>query len=125
MKHSTQNLKVPTPEQAREYGRRGGIASQKATKRRKMWKDIISAMLEAPATEADKKQIRKQFNLLAEEAKNLTVSDTLMAKLITKARRKGDLKTVELIGKIAKQIVERSEMTIIEEQPLFADDKDD
>lgn len=125
MKHSTKNLKVPTPEQAREYGRRGGIASQKATKRRKMWKDIISAMLEAPATEADKKQIREQFNLSAAEAKNLTVSDYLMAKLITKAKRNGDLKTVELVGKIAKQIVERSEMTIIEEQPLFADDKDD
>ncbi|NLE25909.1 MAG: hypothetical protein GX625_11325 [Clostridiaceae bacterium] len=89
-----------------------------------MWKDIISAMLEAPITEADKKQLRKQFNLSAEEAKNLTVSDKLMAKLITKARN-GDLKTIELIGKIAKQIVERSEMTIIEEQPLFADGKDD
>lgn len=124
MNHSTKNLKVPTPEQAREYGKRGGIASQKATKRRKMWKDIISAMLESPATEADKKQIRKQFNLSAEEAKDLTVSDTIMAKLITKTR-KGDLKTVELVGKIAKQIVERSEMTIIEEQPLFADGKDD
>ena len=124
MKHSTKNLKTPTPEQAREYGRRGGIASQKATKRRKMWKDIISAMLEAPITEADKKQILKQFNLSAEEAKDLTVSDKLMAKLITKARN-GDLKTIELIGKIAKQIVERSEMTIIEEQPLFADGKDD
>ena len=41
-----QNLRVPTSEQAREYGRRGGKASQKKRKERKALREQLLAILE-------------------------------------------------------------------------------
>ncbi len=42
---NTQNLKVPTSEEAREYGRKGGIASGKSRALRKTFKQAINSEL--------------------------------------------------------------------------------
>lgn len=39
------NLRVPTSKQAREYGRRGGLASAKAKKERKTFKEELLLLL--------------------------------------------------------------------------------
>lgn len=43
---NAKNLKVPTSIQAREYGRKGGIASGKARKEKKTMKMMLEACLE-------------------------------------------------------------------------------
>lgn len=46
------NLKTPTPKEARENGRKGGIASGEARKQKKTWQEIATAML---STKLDEK----------------------------------------------------------------------
>lgn len=41
-----QNLKTPSPSEAREYGRKGGIASGKARRRRKTLREELLLLLE-------------------------------------------------------------------------------
>lgn len=43
---NSKNLKVPTSEEAREYGRRGGIASGKTRALRKTFKEDLLSMLD-------------------------------------------------------------------------------
>ena len=45
MANNTQNLKVPTSEEAREYGRLGCIASGKARQERATMKNVLEDML--------------------------------------------------------------------------------
>lgn len=69
---NAQNLKVPTSEEAREYGRKGGIASGKARAIRKTFKETIngelddktmSALIKAMINQA-KKGNTKAFEIL-------------------------------------------------------------
>ena len=46
-----ENLRVPTSEEAREYGRKGGIASGKARAARKTLKEELLALLEQGDTQ--------------------------------------------------------------------------
>lgn len=50
------NLRVPTSEEAREIGRKGGIASGEARRRRKSFKEALLLALE---TEKDNKTIQE------------------------------------------------------------------
>jgi hypothetical protein len=54
-----QNLITPTSEQAREYGRKGGIASQKAQKAKKTLKEMFQAIGETTPPEAIISQLKK------------------------------------------------------------------
>ena len=45
------NLRAPSPEEARERGRKGGKASAEARKKRKAFKDAILAVLAEPLTD--------------------------------------------------------------------------
>jgi hypothetical protein len=45
---NTENLKVPTSEQAREYGRKGGKASGEARRRKKELKELLEIALSQP-----------------------------------------------------------------------------
>lgn len=47
------NLKVPTSEEARELGRKGGQASGRARKRRKELKELLIIALSQPCKDAD------------------------------------------------------------------------
>ena len=49
------NLKVPTSEEARENGRKGGLASAKARRKKKAIKELAQAMLYSNASGAAKK----------------------------------------------------------------------
>lgn len=63
MANNTQNLKRLTPEEAREYGRKGGIASGKARAMRKTFKEAINDQL-------DKATLDKMIKALIKEANN-------------------------------------------------------
>ena len=49
-----ENLRTPSTEEAREIGRKGGIASGKARKERKTMKALLKEMLEETATKDGK-----------------------------------------------------------------------
>jgi len=53
------NLRVPTTKEAREIGKKGGIASGKARKEKKAWKDLANIMLQTEASEANKEVLAK------------------------------------------------------------------
>lgn len=53
------NLKVPTSEEARINGRKGGIASGKARKKKKTLNEIARALIDCDLNEKQKKEIQK------------------------------------------------------------------
>ena len=76
---NAKNLKVPTSKEAREYGRRGGIASGKARAVRKTFKEDLLGMLDDPKQqkailEALMKQC-KQGNIRAIELLRDTIGE--------------------------------------------------
>lgn len=91
-----QNLKTPTPEEARRNGKKGGIASGEARKRKKTMMELFDALLTA---ENEDVALGKQLKKLGFEA-----SDNYhMVKIITAILRKaedGDLKAAEMIVKL-------------------------
>ena len=91
-----QNLKTPTPEEARRNGKKGGIASGEARKRKKTMMELFDALLTA---ENEDEALGKQLKKLGFEA-----SDNYhMVKIITAILRKaedGDLKAAEMIVKL-------------------------
>ena len=84
-----ENLVVPTSDEAREYGRKGGIASGEARRKRKALREDIQVMLEETVEfkDEDGKTIRK------------TLQEGIARKLIKQANE-GNLKAIELIAKL-------------------------
>lgn len=70
-----ENLRVPTSEQAREYGRKGGIRSAEKRKERKRLQDIVRTMLAADS----------------KDDPDVTVGEALVASMIENAMA-GDVK---------------------------------
>lgn len=88
------NLKVPTSEQAREYGRRGGLASAKKAKQRKAFKESLEMLLQMKAPEIAVAQIKKQLPKLKE--KDLNCQNALLIGMML-AAIKGNVKAAEMI----------------------------
>lgn len=86
-----QNLKVPTSEEAREYGRKGGLASGQA--RRKKKEDIQSAKTIVEALFAKKTKDKK--------GKKLTYKEAMIAKVFEKAIKDGSLTAINMLLSIA------------------------
>ena len=62
------NLKIITNEkQAREMGKKGGVASAKVRKEKKAWKDLANIMLQTEASQANKEVLSK-FGIEPSEA---------------------------------------------------------
>lgn len=59
----TKNLRVPTSEQAREYGRRGGQASAAAAKRRKSLRELANALLQSEVLDKSERKILEEMGL--------------------------------------------------------------
>lgn len=78
-----------TPEERRENGRKGGIASGEAKRKKKAMRDRLGILLELqmkPGKGADLESIK---NFAALKGKNITVQDAMMLAQIQKAL-KGD-----------------------------------
>lgn len=91
-----ENLRVLTPEEAREIGSKGGKASVEARRRKKTMMELLEAML---TKENDDPAIGKSLKKLGfEETDNFH-----MVKIVNSVLRKaedGDLKAVELVTKL-------------------------
>lgn len=90
------NLRVPTSEEARKNGRLGGIASGEARRKKKAMKETLQALLSLALKEGDVVDIDSLQSLPALNGKNLTVQDAILLKQVKKAL-KGDLKAAEFV----------------------------
>ena len=99
-----QNLIVPTSEQARENGRKGGIASAQSKKKRKTMSALATMMVNAQLQGKNKDTIRKQFGLSNDD--DLTVLSGMMAGQMQSAMR-GDSKAFNAISALIKEQEEK------------------
>lgn len=78
-----------TPEERREAGRKGGIASGEAKRRKKAMRERLEVLLELPLKSGKGADLDSIKNYAALKGKNITVQDALMLAQIQKAL-KGD-----------------------------------
>lgn len=67
-----QNLRTPTTEEAREIGRKGGLASAKARREKKTLKMELEALLEIMDEQGDSIQKKMSFALIKKAVKGDT-----------------------------------------------------
>ena len=92
MRNGIENLRVPTSEEAREIGRKGGKASAKARQKKRTYQEIFRAILEMPARayEDDDEAVKVA---MAEAEKRGEIINEIEATALTfqaKARRQRD-----------------------------------
>lgn len=78
-----------TPEQRRENGRKGGIASGEAKRKKKAMRERLEILLDMPMRAGKGTDIEAIKNFAAIKGKNITVQDAMMIAQIQKAL-KGD-----------------------------------
>lgn len=78
-----------TPEQRRENGRKGGIASGEAKRKKKAMRERLEILLELPLKAGKGVDLEVIKNFAALKGKNITVQDAMMIAQIQKAL-KGD-----------------------------------
>lgn len=96
-----QNLRSPySPEEARRYGSKGGKASGEAKKRRKSIAETVKAALECEVTDPKQLAIIKKSGMPV--PRNPTYKDFVVASVIMKCVKKGEVsdlsKIMEIVG---------------------------
>lgn len=98
-----ENLKIiRTENEAREKGRKGGIASGKARREKKAIKDIVEIVLQMPLQNGKKTSVESIKNLASAKGQNISVQEALVLKLTQKALS-GDIKALRLLLEMAGQ----------------------
>lgn len=111
------NLKTLSPSEARELGRKGGIASGKKRKEQKLLKDTLLELLTLPATKSTPKDI-SDAAALSELKSGLTVQEEIAVALVKKAKN-GDLRAIELLrDTIGQKPVDKQITQTIQTDPL-------
>lgn len=111
-----QNLRVPTSSEARENGKKGGIASGEARRAKKSLREAMQILMEA--------------DLTGKDGKTMTGTEAMAAKAF-QAALKGDWKAWELVRDTAgykpvdKVMVADVEKTIIDEVERMVKDETD
>ena len=90
------NLRVPTSEEAREIGRKGGIASAKARRKRKAMKETLDSLLSMTLKDNEAANIEEIQSVASLKGKNLTVQEAIIFAQIQKAL-KGDTRAMLLV----------------------------
>ena len=83
-----QNLRVPTSSEARENGKKGGIASREARRKKKSLREAMQILMDA--------------DLTGKDGKTMTGTEAMAAKAF-QAALKGDWKAWELVRDTAGQ----------------------
>lgn len=91
-----------TPEQRRENGRKGGIASGETKRRKKAMRERLEIILSMPLKDGKHADIDAIKNFAALKGKNITVEDAMMIAQIQKAL-KGDTVAATFIRDTAGQ----------------------
>lgn len=98
MGYNVKNLRTPTPEEARERGRKGGLASAAARKKKKQRRQLAAEILDHGITEEQKYQIEKMLGNLDEG--DATVFTMMLAGMV-RAAVGGNVKAFEVVCDMA------------------------
>ena len=110
------NLIVPSSEEARKNGRKGGIASGKARREKRDRKERASELLDLVVEGASIDKIKKFFNIQGVE---LTACDVMFLSCMMKAMQKGDANALEKLLKIAgEQFTELLDVSVGKSEKL-------
>lgn len=93
------NLKTPTTEEARERGRKGGVASGKARRKRKALNETLNEVFSMPLYNGRVNEIEEIKSLAALKGQNITVQDAIVIAQIQRAL-KGDQRAARLLFEI-------------------------
>ena len=85
-----------TPEQRREYGRKGGLKKGENYKRRKELKETLNILLDMPLKTGRTTSVEKVQAFANIKGKNITVDRAMMVCLIQKALT-GDLTAIAMV----------------------------
>lgn len=96
MAANLKNLRTPTTEQAREIGRKGGLASAQKRKERKAMRETLQILLDLSIRTGKKANIEKSKSIRDLSTENVSVQEAILMKQIEKAL-KGDLKALEFL----------------------------
>ena len=96
------NLRTPTTEEARERGKKGGIASGKARRKRKALQETLNELFSMPIKDGTLNNLESIKSLAGIKGKNITVQEAAVLAQIQKAL-KGDTRAAmllfEMLGK--------------------------
>lgn len=90
------NLRVPTSDEARKNGSKGGKASGEARRRRKTMKETLEILLDMPLKGGKASDIESIRNFAMLKGKNITVEQALLIAQIQKGL-KGDTTAFQVI----------------------------
>ena len=99
---ATNEFSLMTPEQRRENGRKGGIASGEAKRAKKAMKERLEVLLELSMKSGKPTDIGAIKNFAAIKGKNITVQDAMLIAQIQKAL-KGDTNAAVFVRDTAGQ----------------------
>lgn len=99
---ATNEFSLKTPEERRELGRRGGIASGEAKRAKKAMKERLEVLLEMSMKAGKGADIESIKNFAALKGKNITVQDAMLIAQIQKAL-KGDTQAAVFVRDTAGQ----------------------
>ena len=112
-----------TPEQRRENGRKGGIASGEAKRKKRAMRETLDVLLAMPMKSGKFSDIESIKNFAALKGKNINVQEAMVISMLQRAM-KGDVKAAEWIRDTAGQKpVENMNMNM--NLPVFFEGEDE
>ena len=112
-----------TPEQRRENGRKGGIASGEAKRKKRAMRETLDVLLAMPMKSGKFADIESIKNFAALKGKNINVQEAMVISMLQRAM-KGDVKAAEWIRDTAGQKpVENMNMNM--NLPVFFEGEDE
>lgn len=109
------NLRTPSTDEAREIGRKGGIASGKARREKRDRKQRASELFDLTMQGAGVDKIKKFFNI----NDDLNAYEVMVLSCFMKAMQKGDANALEKLLKISgEQFAEVIDVTVAKSEKL-------
>ena len=112
-----QNLRTPTSDEAREIGRKGGIASGEARRKKRACAEIAMRVIGSELSGADRAKVEKVTGPLGDD--EATLYAAALAQVVTKAV-KGDLKAFRELQNVVEKAQGGSMKQQREDDPLSA-----
>lgn len=91
-----QNLKTPSASEARSRGKKGGIASGKARREKKLFRETLEAILGMPMKDGKDIAVEDIKSFAAIKGQNISVREAILIAQIQKAM-KGDTRAAEYV----------------------------
>lgn len=102
------NLRVPTSEEARIIGAKGGKASAASRKRRKLLKETVLEVLQSKIDTIQDKEFMKSAKQLGLDINQDTLEDLLALRVLLNTANRGDMNSLlalqKLLGEEAETI---------------------